>query len=76
MQIAATTNSIKFVRNLVPTSFFAQDQWTTGRLTLQGGVRYDHILTSYPESGFGGPGYTLVPARWSSRRARPRGSTG
>jgi hypothetical protein len=45
----------------VPTSLFAQDQWTSGKLTLQGGVRYDYILTSYPESGFGGPGYTLVP---------------
>jgi hypothetical protein len=55
--------SIKYVRNLVPTSFFAQDQWTAGRLTLQGGVRYDHLLTSYPDSFAGGPGYltsTLV----------------
>jgi hypothetical protein len=61
LQTAASPNSIKFVRNLVPTSLYAQDQWTRGKLTLQGGVRYDHILTSYPESGFGGPGYTLVP---------------
>ena len=48
----------KYVRNLVPTSFYAQDQWTSGRLTLQGGVRYDHLISTYPESHVGGPGYT------------------
>jgi len=37
-------------------------EWTTGRLTLQGGVRYDHILSSYPDSGVGGPDYKLMPA--------------
>jgi len=30
-------------------SFFAQDQWTLGRLTLQGGVRYDHPWSWFPE---------------------------
>jgi hypothetical protein len=50
----------KYVRNLVPTSFYAQDQWTSGRLTLQGGLRYDHMLTSYPESRVCGPGYTAA----------------
>jgi hypothetical protein len=49
--------NIKIVRNLLPTSFYGQDQWTTGRLTLQGGVRYDHLLTSYPEQSVGGKGY-------------------
>ena len=44
----------------VPTSFYGQDQWTTGRLTLQGGIRYDHLLTTYPESHVGGPGYTAA----------------
>ena len=36
--------NIKIVRNLIPASFYGQDQWTTGRLTLQGGIRYDHLL--------------------------------
>jgi hypothetical protein len=48
----------KYVRNLLPTSFYGQDQWTHNRLTLQGGIRYDHLLTTYPESHVGGPGYT------------------
>jgi hypothetical protein len=53
--------AVEFVRNLVPTSLYAQDQWTTGRLTLQGGVRYDYILSSYPDACVGGPEYPLMP---------------
>jgi hypothetical protein len=49
--------NIKFVRNLIPTSFYGQDQWTTGKLTLQGGIRYDHLATTYPDSRVGGPGF-------------------
>ncbi len=57
-QVVSNENTnIKIVRNLIPTSFYGQDQFTTGRLTLQGGIRYDHLLTSYPDSFFGGPGY-------------------
>ena len=40
-QTIVTDNNIKYVRELVPTNFYAQDQWTRDRLTLQGGVRYD-----------------------------------
>ena len=35
------------------TSFFAQDQWTHGRLTLQGGVRYDRAWSWAPAEGNG-----------------------
>jgi hypothetical protein len=54
-------SSVEFVRNLVPTSFYAQDQWTSSRLTLQGGLRYDKIISSYPESCVGGADYPLMP---------------
>ena len=60
-QVITTDDSparIKVVRNLWPTSFYAQDQWTNNRLTLQGGIRYDWYLANYPESRLGGPGYT------------------
>ena len=30
-------------------AFYAQDQWTHGRLTLQGAVRYDHAWSWFPE---------------------------
>jgi hypothetical protein len=54
-------SAVEFVRNLVPTSFFAQDSWTTNRLTLQGGVRYDRIISSYPDACAGGPDFPLMP---------------
>jgi hypothetical protein len=60
-QTIAYPGNYKFVRNVIPTSFYAQDQWTTNRLTLQGGVRYDHLTTNYPDSKIGGPGYSFAP---------------
>ena len=35
------------------TSFYAQDSWSLGRLTLQGGVRYDHYRTHFPRQQLG-----------------------
>ena len=58
--VASTSANPKFVRNLLPTSFYGQDQFTSGRLTLQGGIRYDYLLTTYPESRIGGPGYSAA----------------
>jgi len=34
------------------TAFYAQDHWTHGRLTLQGGLRFERISSFYPESRF------------------------
>jgi hypothetical protein len=34
------------------TALYAQDQWTAGRLTLQGGIRFERIGSYYPESIF------------------------
>ena len=51
------------MRNLIPTALYAQDTWTRNRLTLQGGVRYDAIVSNYPDSGIGGPDYQLMPTR-------------
>ena len=37
-------------KNRVPTtSVYAQEQWTAGRLTLQGAVRFDHASSYFPE---------------------------
>jgi hypothetical protein len=47
----------------VPDAFFVQDQWTRGRLTLQGGLRYEHVRSFFPEGENGyeahqfGPGF-------------------
>jgi hypothetical protein len=35
-------------------ALFAQDQFTRGKLTLQGAVRYDHSWSYYPEQSIGG----------------------
>ena len=51
----------KYIRNLIPTNFYAQDQWTTGRVTVQGGVRYDSLISTYPDQRIGGPGWPYAP---------------
>ena len=33
---------------------FVQDKWTTGRLSLSGGLRFDHFKNSFPEQGISG----------------------
>ncbi len=62
-QTAVYPGTVKFQRNIRMTSFFAQDTYTRDRLTLQGGLRYDDIGTSYPDTGAGGPDYQLMPTR-------------
>ena len=60
-QTAVYPGTVKLQRNILMTSFFAQDTYTRDRLTLQGGIRYDGIGTSYPDVGAGGPDYLLMP---------------
>ena len=33
----------------VPDAFFVQDQWTRSRLTLQGGLRSEHVRSYFPD---------------------------
>ncbi len=40
--------------------FYAQDQWTLKRLTLSGGLRYDHATSEYPSTCIGADGNSLV----------------
>ena len=62
-QTAIYPGTVKFQRNILMTSFYAQDTYTRARLTLQGGVRYDGIGTSYPDTAVGGADYQLMPTR-------------
>ena len=62
-QTAVYPGTVKYQRNILMTSFYAQDTYTRDRLTLQGGVRYDAIGTSYPDTSAGGPDYQLMPTR-------------
>ena len=50
----------------VPAALFVQDQWTRNRLTLQGGLRYEHVRSFFPEGENGvieahrfGPAFTF-----------------
>jgi hypothetical protein len=50
----------------VPDAIFVQDQWTRSRLTLQGGLRYEHVRSYFPEGENGvieahrfGPAFTF-----------------
>jgi hypothetical protein len=52
-----------YIRNLIPLNLYAQDQWTLRRLTLQGGVRYDSLISTYPDQGIGGPGWPYAPVQ-------------
>jgi hypothetical protein len=58
-------------REVIPVNFYAQDQWTMKRLTLQGGVRYDNGITNYRSDPIGGPDYILLPVQVHF----PKGST-
>ncbi len=62
-QTGVYPGTVKFQRNILMTSFYAQDTYTRARLTLQGGIRYDGIGTGYPDGGVGGPDYQLMPTR-------------
>jgi hypothetical protein len=48
--------------------FYAQDQWTHSRLTLQGAVRYEHAWSWFPEGENG----ILADNRFGSRFIFPR----
>jgi hypothetical protein len=49
--------------NALTAGLYAQDQWVVGRLTLQGGVRYDYLHMTYPEQQLGpSPYYPTVVA--------------
>ena len=47
------------------TALYAQDQWTRGRMTLSGALRYDNSWSYYPDQQIGGtrflPGVTVFP---------------
>jgi hypothetical protein len=58
------------VRQLVTqgmASLYAQDQWTRGRLTLQGGVRFEHLSAEFPDQQIGPNLYIPVPITFAAR---------
>jgi hypothetical protein len=51
-----TMYGLSYARQIVQqgmTGLYAQDQWTRGRLTLQGGLRFEHIGAWFPDQQIG-----------------------
>jgi outer membrane receptor protein involved in Fe transport len=52
---------------------FLQDQWTHGRLTLQGGLRYEHVRSFFPEGENGYDAHRFGAGFQFPRTERVRG---
>jgi hypothetical protein len=52
-QITETINRYLTLQSVRSDAFYAQEQFTLGRMTLQGAVRYDHAWSYFPEQTVG-----------------------
>src|SRR5688572_26760077 len=65
-QITLTINRFQIYQSVRSDAFYAQEQWTAGRFTLQGALRYDHAWSYFPEQ-------TVDPTRFfPTARTYPR----
>ena len=56
-------------------ALYAQEQWTLGRLTLQGALRYDHAWSYFPEQQVGPVTFLPTPVDLSRRRPASSATT-
>jgi len=52
-QITLNINRFGIEQSVRSDAFYAQEQWTLGRMTVQGAVRYDHAWSYFPEQTIG-----------------------
>ena len=52
-QLTMTAGPAEVHTHVSTGSFFVQDQWTNRRLTLSGGLRYDHVWSHFPRQQLG-----------------------
>ena len=52
-QITLNINRFDIRQSVRSDAFYAQEQWTRGRLTLNGALRYDHAWSYFPEQQVG-----------------------
>jgi hypothetical protein len=52
-QITLTINRFQIYQSVRSDAFYAQEQWTLGRFTAQGAIRYDHAWSYFPEQTVG-----------------------
>lgn len=60
-QVVFNVLPLRAITNVYSLAGFAQDQWTVGRFTFQGGLRYDQVWVSYP--AVTSPATRLLPQR-------------
>ncbi len=63
-QVMQFVSPFTLLARVEQSSAYVQDQWTGGRLTLQGAVRFDHVRSWFPEQRFGGrflPSEVVIP---------------
>jgi hypothetical protein len=48
-----TINQVQVRQRVRSDAFYVQEQWTLGRMTLQGALRYDHAWSYFPEQQVG-----------------------
>jgi hypothetical protein len=52
-QLTMSISEVEVRQRVRSDAFFVQEQWTLGRATLQGALRYDHAWSYYPEQRLG-----------------------
>ena len=52
-QITLNINRFDIRQSVRSDAFYAQEQWTHGRMTVQGALRYDHAWSYFPEQQVG-----------------------
>src|SRR6188768_871486 len=52
-QITLNINRFGIEQSVRSDAFYVQEQWTLGRMTVQGALRYDHAWSSFPEQTVG-----------------------
>lgn len=72
-QLTQRVGSVLSSNRVVPDAFFVQDQWTRSRLTLQGGLRYEHVRSFFPEGENGYDAHRFGPAFQFPRTEGVRG---
>jgi hypothetical protein len=60
-QLTMSAHPYNVISRRLPFAVYAQDQWTLSRLTLQGALRYDRSVTSFPDQQVGPTAFIPVP---------------
>jgi hypothetical protein len=60
-QLTQTLNPFERFDHVKYAATYVQEQWTRGRMTLQGALRYDHAWSLYPEQRVGGTRFLPTP---------------